>query len=43
MNGVGQPLEAELGNLSSWMERMKGRASAAASLHPGAAETGMQG
>ncbi len=43
MNGVGQPLEAELSNLSSWMERMKGRDSAAASLHPGAAETGMQG
>ena len=43
MNGVGQPLEPELSNLSSWMERMNGRASAAASLHPGAAETGMQG
>ena len=43
MNGVGQPLESELSNLSSWMERMNGRASAAASLHPGAAEAGMQG
>ncbi len=43
MNGVGQPLESDLSNLSAWLERMQARDSATASLHPGAAEAGMQG
>ena len=41
--GVGQPVDAELGNLSAWFERINGRDSAAASMHPAADELKMAG
>lgn len=40
---VGQPLEADLKNLSAWFARIDGRPSATASLHPGAGEVKMRG
>ena len=40
---VGQPLDADLKNLSAWFARIEGRPSATASLHPGAAEVKMRG
>ena len=41
--GVGQPLDAELANLSAWFERMSARPSAQASLHAAAPELKMAG
>jgi len=41
--GVGQPLDPELKNIAAWSARMAARPSANSSLHPGAAEMGMQG
>jgi glutathione S-transferase len=41
--GVGQPLDPELKNIAAWSARMAARPSASSSLHPGAAEMGMQG
>jgi glutathione S-transferase len=40
---VGQPLDPELSNLSAWYTRMEALEGASKSLHPGAAEVGMQG
>jgi glutathione S-transferase len=41
--GVGQPLNPEHKNITAWKERIAARPSATSSLHPGAAEVGMQG
>ena len=41
--GVGQPLSAELSNVSVWFERVGARPSAAGSLHPLAATIGSAG
>ena len=41
--GVGQQLNPEFKNISAWKERVATRPSATSSLHPGAAEMGMQG
>jgi glutathione S-transferase len=41
--GVGQPLDGALKNVAAWKARVEARPSAASSLHPGAAEVGMQG
>ena len=41
--GVGQPLSAELSNVSAWFERVGARPSAAGSLHPLAATIGSAG
>ena len=41
--GVGQPVDADLANLSGWFDRIHGRDSAAASLHPAAGEVKMAG
>jgi glutathione S-transferase len=41
--GVGQPLEPEFANLAAWFTRMEALDGAAKSLHPAAAENGMQG
>ncbi|MCZ6892819.1 MAG: glutathione S-transferase family protein [Gammaproteobacteria bacterium] len=41
--GVGQPLEADLKNLSAWFVRIDGRDSAAAAMHPAAPELKMAG
>ena len=40
---VGQPVPAELENLSAWFARMDALPSASASLHPGSEQTGMRG
>jgi len=40
---VGQPLDADLKNLSAWFARIESRPSATASLHPGAGEVKMRG
>jgi glutathione S-transferase len=40
---VGQPLDPTLGNVGGWLERVRARPSAEASLHPAAAATGMRG
>ena len=40
---VGQPLDPGLGNVTRWMARVAERPSAAGSLHPMAASTGMRG
>jgi glutathione S-transferase len=40
---VGQPLDANLRNLGKWMAGVAERPSAAASLHPASAATGMRG
>ncbi|MGK0170356.1 MAG: glutathione S-transferase [Gammaproteobacteria bacterium] len=41
--GVGQSIDPSLTNVSAWFARMSDRPSAAASLHPGAAKSGMKG
>ncbi len=41
--GVGQPLAAELSNVSAWFDRVGARPSAAGSLHPLAATIGSAG
>jgi len=41
--GVGQDIPADAKNVHAWFERVAARPSAAASLHPAAAEVGMQG
>jgi glutathione S-transferase len=41
--GVGQPLEPDLRNLHAWLERVKARPSAAASLHPMSEAVGIRG
>ena len=40
---VGQPLDGALTNLTAWKQRMASRPSAAGSLHPMSAATGMNG
>jgi glutathione S-transferase len=40
---VGQPLDDDLPNISTWFKRMDSRPSATASLHPGSAEAKMRG
>lgn len=40
--GVGQKLDPSLKNVGTWFERMNGRPSAEASLHPAAADAGMR-
>jgi glutathione S-transferase len=40
---VGQPRDAALGHLDAWYGRVESRPSAAGSLHPMAAATGMRG
>jgi glutathione S-transferase len=40
---VGQPLDGALGNVAAWKARVAARPSAAASLHPMSAATGMNG
>ena len=40
---VGQTIGPELANVTGWLERMAARPSAEASLHPGAAATGLRG
>lgn len=41
--GVGQPIPANLKNLTAWFARMGQRPSAQASLHPAAQQVGMRG
>jgi glutathione S-transferase len=41
--GVGQTIDPALKNLTAWKARVEARPTAAASLHPGCAEIGMQG
>ncbi len=41
--GVGQPIDAELKNISAWFQRMNSRPSAEASLHSSCAASGMRG
>ena len=41
--GVGQPLNADLKNVSAWFKRMDARPSAQASLHPAWEQTKMRG
>jgi glutathione S-transferase len=41
--GVGQPMAAELANVSAWFERVGARPSAAGSLHPMSAALGSAG
>jgi len=43
VGGVGQPIPGDLKNVNAWKARVEARPSASASLHPGAAEIGMQG
>lgn len=40
---VGQPVDAKLANLGSWLSRVSSRPSAAGSLHPMAGAIGMRG
>jgi len=40
---VGQPLDSSLANLTAWKQRVTSRPSAAGSLHPMSAATGMNG
>ena len=42
-SGVGQSMDATLGNLTSWFARVESRPSAAESLHPAAEKVGMRG
>jgi len=42
-SGVGQSIDTELKNVSSWFSRVDGRPSAAQSLHPAAEKVGMKG
>ena len=42
-SGVGQSMDAKLGNLTSWFARVESRPSAAKSLHPAAEKVGMRG
>ena len=42
-SGVGQSMDATLGNLTSWFARIESRPSAAESLHPAAEKVGMRG
>jgi len=41
--GTGQPLDPAHSNVAAWFARMEARPSAAASLHPAAAQVGMKG
>jgi glutathione S-transferase len=41
--GVGQPIDASLGNVKEWFDRVAARPSATQSLHPFAAKAGVRG